>query len=103
VKREQGDIAAQARKDGKTFIGMRRVLRQPRTNTPFTRDIRKGIRPHVASLNTGARIEALQDLTKFWAEHREAVLADQAGQPDVEYPYGTYRAALLGRRCAQAP
>ena len=103
VKREQGVLAAEARKAGKTFKGMARVLRLPRTNTPYHRDIRKGIRPHIASRSKSARIEALQGLKAFWAAHRAAVQAEQAGQQDVEYPYGSYRAELLGRRCAQAP
>lgn len=102
VKRQQGDIAAEARQAGKSFVGMRRVLRQPRTNTPYTRDIRKGIRPNIASRSKAARIEALQDLQRFLADHAAAVKAEQAGV-DATYPYGSYRAKLLGRRCAQAP
>lgn len=102
VKERQGKIAQQARREGKTFLGMQRVLRQPRTNTPYTRDIRNGIRPHIASSSKWARIEALQNLKLFWTLHRTAMRGEQEGR-SVVYPFGSFRAKLLGRPCAQAP
>ena len=102
VKVEQGKIAAETRNSGRTFMGMGRVLRQPRHATPYTRDIRKGIRPHIAARSKWARIEALQNLKRFWAAHEAAMRAEQQGRA-TEYPYGSYRAQLLGRPCARAP
>ena len=101
TKSRQGDIIAKVRKTG-TIMGMKRVLRQPRHATPPTREVRKGIRPNVAAKNKWARIEALAELKEFWARHEAAMRSDQAGE-EVLYPYGSYRAKLLGRPCAQPP
>lgn len=95
----QGDLVAEIRKT-RTIMGMARVLKQPRHNSPRTREIRNGIRPNVAAKSKMARLAALEDLSTWKAEYELAMRGDQAGE-DVLYPYGSYRAKLLGRPCAQ--
>jgi hypothetical protein len=90
VRVHQGEIIASFREQGRTFMGMRRVLRQPRDSSPRKRLSLGGIRPHFASRSKWHRIEAARDLTQFWAEHEAARLAFEGGQYDVEFPPGTY-------------
>jgi len=90
VQKEQGDIIAEFRDEGRTFMGMGRVLRQPRHMSPRTRPELGGIRPHFASRSKWHRIEAARDLKRFWAEHKEARLTFESGEHEVEFPPGTY-------------
>jgi hypothetical protein len=48
AKAKQADLIAKAREEGRTFMGMKRVLRQPRHTRPSTHLERRGIRPNVA-------------------------------------------------------
>jgi hypothetical protein len=91
----QGDLIAERRAKGRTFMGMKRVLRQPRHNTPSRTLERGGIRPHIGARNKWARIEALQDLKRFRQEHEAARQAHLAGERDPVFPPGTY---LMTRR-----
>jgi putative transposase len=99
TKSRQGDIVAKFREEKRTVMGMKRVLRQPRRNRPAKRDIRQGIRPNIAAKDESVRVEAIAELKEFWAEYQVAMRGDQAGE-EVVYPYGSYRAKLLGRPCA---
>jgi hypothetical protein len=89
AKVEQGDIVAEFIGKGGTFMGMKRVLRQPRNARPNGSLQRRGIRPHIACRSKWARIEALRDLKAFWAAHKAARLAHRNGE-DAEFPHGTY-------------
>ena len=86
----QSELIARHKAEGRTFMGMKRVLRQPRHHTPNTQLERRGIRPHVAGKSKWARIEALSSLTEFWRAHAEARRAFEAGDTKVDFPYGTY-------------
>jgi hypothetical protein len=87
-------IAKQLKKDGGSFMGMKRVRKQPTNSSPDTRAPRRGIRPTVAG-NKWARIEALQRNEAFLESHRDARLRFEAGERDVVFPLGTY---LMVRR-----
>jgi hypothetical protein len=100
VKKEQGDFAKEFRAQGGTFLGMRRVMKQPRHHSPHDRGQRRGIRPTVVGLSKWARIEALCENKKFFAEHEEARQRFVDGQRDVEFPAGTYLMRVrFGVRC----
>jgi putative transposase len=88
---KQGDLIAKRKSQGRTFMGMKRVLRQPRHNTPNTHVERRGVRPNIASRSKWARIEALQALESFHVEHEVARLEYVNGNYDVEFPPGTYK------------
>lgn len=90
AKAKQADLIAKAREEGRTFMGMKRVLRQPRHTRPSTHLERRGIRPNVACRSKWARIEALGCLKQFRADHEAARLAFKAGDRNVEFPAGTY-------------
>ena len=83
-------IAKKLRENGGSFMGMKRVRRQPPHSSPNTRAPRRGIRPTVAGKNKWARIEALQRNEAFLKAHRSARLRFEAGERDVVFPIGTY-------------
>jgi hypothetical protein len=72
AERKAYEIAESVRTNGGGFMGMRRVLRQPRESAPQTRAPRVGIKPNVAGKNKWARIEALQVLKSFVTRYVEA-------------------------------
>ena len=88
-------IAEKFRNEGGTFMGMKRVRRQPPDSSPNTRAPRRGIRPTVAGKNKWARIEALQRNKVFLEDHRAARLEFESGNHAVVFPFGTY---LMVRR-----
>ena len=71
-------------------MGMKRVLKQPRTSSPATRAPRFGIRPNVAGRSKWARIEALRALKTFLIRYAQARMAWLAGDRNTELPPGTY-------------
>ena len=87
-------LAKKLRKDGGSFMGMKRVRKQPHDSSPNTRAPRRGIRPTVAG-NKWARIEALQRNETFLEAHRDARLRFEDGEYDVVFPRGTY---LMAKR-----
>lgn len=91
VAQERSHASAQKLHErGGGFMGMRRVCKQPRESSPDTRPPRRGIRPTVAGKSKWARIEALQDQTRFIESHREARLRFEAGEFGICFPRGTY-------------
>ena len=86
---------------GRAFMGMRRVLKQARHDTPSSRDERRGIRPTIAGRSKWARIQALQQNARFLEEHEIARLAFAAGDRNVVFPHGTYLMRVrFGCACA---
>ncbi|MEM6291119.1 MAG: hypothetical protein AAGA54_07630 [Myxococcota bacterium] len=78
------------RKKGGSFMGMKRVRRQPTDSSPSTRAPRRGIRPTVAGKSKWARIEALQRNATFLEDYRKARLLFEAGDTAIIFPFGTY-------------
>jgi hypothetical protein len=83
-------FAEKLRKKGGSFMGMKRVRRQPPNSSPSTRAPRRGIRPTVAGKNKWARIEALQRNEAFLEAHEHARLLFEGGKHDAVFPLGTY-------------
>ncbi len=83
-------LAEKLRERGGSFMGMRRVCRQPRASSPNNCPPRRGIRPTVAGKSKWARIEALRCQTAFLEAHRDARLKFENGQRHVRFPSGTY-------------
>lgn len=103
ARAEQSDFIVEFRAEGGSFMGMKRVLRQPRCSRPNSHLQRRGIVPHVASQSRWTRIERLQQLEGFWDEHAAALGRYRAGERDVEFPAETYKMfVLFGCRRATA-
>jgi REP element-mobilizing transposase RayT len=93
----------QVQRDGSSFVGASRVLRQRPTARPAPGEPRRGLDPQVASRNKWKRIEALLRLTDFRRGYRDALVAWRAGLRDVVFPSGTWHMRVHHAVCCAAP
>jgi REP element-mobilizing transposase RayT len=102
--REKEQEAAQAlAREGRRFMGERKILAQKHTDHPAPGEPRRRLSPRVAARDKWKRIEAIGRLRSFLIEYRSAVAKLRAGVEDVVFPEGTYQLrVLLGVTCAGA-
>ena len=101
LRRAEDHAAAALGRDGRSFMGVARVLAQRPTSRPATLAPRRGLDPRVACRNKWGRIEALRRLADFVDGYREALAAWRAGVRDVLFPPGTWRMRVEhNARCA---
>ena len=96
------EIRAEAKRQKKSFMGVRRVLNQNPLDRPSSPRTKGEINPQIAAKNKWRRIEALRRLQSWHRAYREAWKEWKAGKRDVEFPPGTY--ALVrhaGAHCVQ--
>ena len=103
VREEEQRARAERAKRGMHVLGAKRIRRASITDRPSTLERRRVLRPCVACRNKDVRVAELVALKTFRAEHRAARLRLAAGERDVVFPFGTYRFARMGVRCAAAP
>lgn len=85
---------------GRAFLGVLRVMRQKRTDSPKSRAPRRGVRPRVAARDRWRRLEALRRLAGFVRAYREALRSLRHGQWHAVFPHGTYLLRVhLGVAC----
>jgi hypothetical protein len=80
----------EASREGKRFVGLRRLRRQTIHDTPLTKRARFGMSPGVASRNKWLRLERLRQCRQWLADHRAASKQWREGARDVVFPFGTY-------------
>lgn len=89
VRSEEERLRGQAKAEGRTFLGTRRVRAQRHTSRPKTRAPRRGRNPTIAACDKHRRIGRLAELSKFrhaYQNARQAWLAETPGPP---FPRGT--------------
>jgi putative transposase len=97
----EGQAAAELSEQGRSFLGIRRVIAQDPLGRPGPGEPRRGLSPRVACRDKWKRIEVLARLKNFIRAYRQAWLALKAGVRDVIFPEGAYWPRLaLGVRCA---
>jgi len=84
-------LAAELGRDGRSFLGVARVLAQKPSARPATGGPRRTLSPRVATRNKWKRIEALLRLAEFRRAYREALTAWKAGVREVLFPAGTWQ------------
>jgi hypothetical protein len=103
LSRLEKSIRRERAKDGFTFMGRAKVLRQRPTARPAPGEPRFRMNPRVAGIDKWKRIEAILRLKGFLDEYRAAWLARLSGESGVVFPAGTYHLRVLhGVRCAAA-
>jgi hypothetical protein len=100
VQEEEQRARAARAKRGQHVVGAKRIRRASITDRPGTVEPRRVLRPCVACRTQDVRVAELAALKTFRAEHRRARLCFEAGARDVVFPFGTYRFARMGARCA---
>jgi len=85
------DLAARdLGKEGRSFMGARRVRAQRPFARPAPGEPRRGMKPRVASRDKWKRLEAIGRLKRFLVEYREAWRAFTGGARGAVFPEGTY-------------
>jgi putative transposase len=100
--REAEDRAAgELRREGRTVLGVARVIAQKPTARPTPGEPRRASSPRVACRNKWGRIEALLRLAEFVRAYRDALRAWRTGVRDALFPPGTWRMRIEhAARCA---
>jgi REP element-mobilizing transposase RayT len=88
LRRAEDRAAAELGKQGRSFLGVARVLAQKPYARPTPGEPRRTLNPRVACRNKWRRIEALLRLREFARAHREALDAWRAGLRDALFHRG---------------
>ena len=99
VAEREEQLILERRRDGRTVLGVKRILAQDIEDTPASREKRWGTRPRVSSRSVWHRVALIRRNQGWLAEYREALARFVAGVRDVLFPYGTY---LMKERYAVA-
>lgn len=90
IQVRETEIRKEFDREGRRFLGRRRVLRQSPLSHPRSFEPRRGLNPRVAARDKWRRIESLQRLKGFLVAYREAWEAFSEGDRSVIFPFGTY-------------
>jgi REP element-mobilizing transposase RayT len=90
VEAREKAIRERFAREGRKFLGRKKVLSQKVHDRPANAEPRQGLNPAVASPNKWKRIEALQVHKQFVQEYRAALAQFCRGVRDVLFPEGTY-------------
>jgi len=95
------EAAQELEKEGRSFMGVRRVLSEKPGAWPKPGEPRGELNPRIACKDKWKRIEAIQRLKQFLEDYRVAWKKFASGLRDTVFPHGTYGMYLrYGVRCA---
>lgn len=101
IREEEDSVAAQHRKEGRSFLTAARALAQRPTSRPAQGEPRRRLNPRIACRDPVARIEALERLRAFVRAYREALGAWREGVREALFPEGTWLMRVRhSARCA---
>lgn len=104
VEAEEQNAARLREEHGIRILGRKAILRQSPFTCPKTCVDRRGLRPRIASKNKWRRIELILRNRRFHARYRDAYDRHCAGEPNVLFPYGSYKLVVQGIvRCEPPP
>jgi REP element-mobilizing transposase RayT len=90
LREAEDRAAAELGREGRSFVGVARVLAQKPTARPAPGEPRRTLSPRVACRNKWGRIEALLRLAEFGRAYREALHAWRTGLREALFPPGTW-------------
>jgi REP element-mobilizing transposase RayT len=90
LRRTEDRAAAELGRQGRSFLGVARVLAQKPHARPAPGEPRRALIPRVACRNKWRRIEALLRLREFTRAYRDALEAWRRGLRDALFPPGTW-------------
>ena len=103
IEEKERDIRAEMKKNGRSFLGVKGIMKQRHTDKPNSKEPRRNLNPQVACKSKWHRIEALRRLKSFLLEYRYALSRWRDGDKNVEFPAGTYMLRIhAGVCCAHA-
>lgn len=89
IERET-ELRAEHRRLGRSYLGMKDVLRRNPEDRPGTRELRRRMNPRVAGVQTDARVEAIAEWTSFTRQYRQAWRRWRDGDHTAVFPAGTW-------------
>jgi REP element-mobilizing transposase RayT len=102
VAERECDARARVRREGRSFLGARAILRQNPFDSPRTIEPRRQLSPRIASRNKWLRIETLTGCAAFVRDHARALARWFEGKRTAVFPVGTYLMRIRhGVRCAE--
>ena len=100
VEMKEKDIRETAMREGRRFLGARKVMRQNPKGAPTTEEESGGLNPRIAAKDKWQRMEALRRMKSWQDAYRRAWEKWKNGMRDVEFPVGTYAVVrFAGARC----
>lgn len=101
LEKDEDRAAAALAREGRSFMGVARVLAQKWYARPRAGEFRRGLNPQVACRNKWKRMQALSCLRGFRDAYRGALATWRDGLRDVTFPPGTWLMRVLhGVECA---
>ena len=91
LRAAEDQAATELGREGRSFLGVARVLMQKPSSHPATGEPRRALNPRVAARNKWKRLEALLRLAEFGRAYREALTAWRAGVREALFPPGTWQ------------
>lgn len=88
---EEESARARRQAMGRRVLGRKAILAASPFSYPTTFEPRRRLRPHVACRNRFRRTVELAKLVTFRRRRLDALTRMLSGEPDVVFPYGTYR------------
>ncbi len=86
----EDEAARKLAAEGRSFLGVRKVLAQNPRARPASAEPRRGLNPRIACRDKWKRIEAIGRLKTFLSEYRVAWRAFASGVRRTVFPVGTY-------------
>jgi REP element-mobilizing transposase RayT len=90
VRTREDELRRAIKAAARTFLGAKAVRSQRITDSPGTREPRRGLSPRIAARSKWLRIESLQRLKSFVTQYRAALGKWRLCIRDVIFPEGTY-------------
>ncbi|MDI7267604.1 MAG: transposase [Myxococcota bacterium] len=103
LRTREAELRAEAKKQGRGFLGVKAVERQDPCGSPATREPRRKLDPKIAAKDPEVRQGAIDRLRAFLDEYRKAFERWRAGIRKVVFPFGTYALRVLAGVACRAP
>jgi REP element-mobilizing transposase RayT len=103
LRRAEDSAAASLGRQGRSFMGVAKVLAQKFLAKPAPGEPRRQLNPRVACKDESKRVAALRQLAEFAHAYGEALDAWRKGKRDALFPPGTWLMRVLhGAPCADS-
>ncbi len=86
----EDEAARKLAAEGRSFLGVRKVLAQNPKARPASAEPRRGLNPRIACEDKWKRVEAIARLKTFLWDYRAAWQAFASGARRTRFPFGTY-------------
>jgi len=100
IREEEDAHRARRRDQRRKVLGRKAVLRGKQHDRPTRPEKKRELRPFLACADRDQRARELAATKAFREAHRSALVRLRIGERGVVFPFGTYRVARFGVRCA---